>query len=241
MANRYTVRSYDTDKKVSEEDLKLILEAGLLSPSKNFLYPYRAFVLKQSSENGKAVIDYLYKKATYYDDHCLADGDIKMNHYLTALKTAPVSILFFLDGAREKENPPNVPWYELERRAARDTMIVVTAMMLQAEQLGYGTTFTAALRGDSQLVGNSELKKKLGLEAKQNPLVILSFGTPLPPEKTRPPNYKPTLVKFGCIGEPTLATTIHIGEEDGRPAMLQSIHDGPNPNRKPRWENIKEL
>jgi nitroreductase len=37
MANRYTVRSYETDKQIPEKDLKMILEAGLLAPSKNFI------------------------------------------------------------------------------------------------------------------------------------------------------------------------------------------------------------
>ncbi len=50
---RYAVKIFDKDKKISEEDLNTILEAGILSPSSLGLEPWKFIVVKNPETRAK--------------------------------------------------------------------------------------------------------------------------------------------------------------------------------------------
>ena len=193
MTSRYTVRTFKSQD-LKEEHLDQILGAGLLAPSKNKLFPYRIIVLT-NSRKGKRLKQKLWSKYTICY-HCSETGD-KIEQRINSILTAPVNIVFFLDikpEAFEKEEDLSKIRNRLIFRAARDAMISATAMMLQAEQLGYGTAFTGAN------YSMNELKKQIEVPLENTYLVTLSIGYREEPSKTIPKDYKYPKIVLDCQG-----------------------------------------
>ncbi|MBC6415077.1 MAG: nitroreductase family protein [Bdellovibrionales bacterium] len=191
MESRYTVRTFKT-KDVKKEDLDQILRAGLLSPSKNRLFPYKIVVLT-NSRRGKKLKKKLWSKyAICY--HCSETGE-KMEQRINSIITAPVNIMFFLD-LKPDVFDKNRIYTSLIKRSTRDAMIPATVMMLQAEQLGYGTAFTGVYNDKME-----EFKKELQINAENKYLVTLSIGHREELTKTNK-KHKDLLIDFDCIGKP---------------------------------------
>ena len=149
MHQRFTARTFKKDK-VKPEHMTKILEAGLLVPSKDKLFPYEIIVLTDS-EKGKEFHKTLWGEYMTYEQ-CDGEGN-KIRQYINSVRTAPVNILFVLNPkyehgvgspSRPKESE-QVNFLKTTKRAARDAMISSTAMMIQAEQLGYDTAFSASI------------------------------------------------------------------------------------------------
>jgi len=195
MKNRYTVRTFKSQN-LEKGHLDQILGAGLLAPSKNKLYPYRVIVLT-NTRKGRRLKKQLWSKYAICH-HCSETGE-PIEQRINSILTAPVNILFFLDlkpEGYEKNRPLSEIKDRLILRATRDAMIVVTAMMLQAEQLGYGTAFTGVHQD------MHKFKKLLETPEESRFLVTLSLGYKEVPAKTIPKNYKSPTIDFDCQENP---------------------------------------
>jgi nitroreductase len=109
--DRYSVRKF-SDKKVEQEKLDLILEAGRIAPTAVNFQPQRILVIKSEESLEKL------KSCTIYHFH------------------APMALLVCYD--------TNVSWkrpYDKEDMGVVDASIITTQMMLQAADLGLGTTW----------------------------------------------------------------------------------------------------
>ena len=194
MQNRYTVRTFRSQN-LKKGDLDKILNVGILAPSKNKLFPYRIVVLTNSWK-GKKLKRKLWSQYTLCY-HCNEKGE-KLEQRINSVLTAPINIIFFLDLKPEdhekSENPDEIKDI-LIFRATRDAMISATAMMLQAEQLGYGTAFTGV---NSSM---HKFKKQLKIPLTNRYLVTLSIGYKKDPLKTIPKNYKAPLIDYDCLGK----------------------------------------
>lgn len=108
---RYSVRKF-SDKKVEQEKLDLILEAGRIAPTAVNFQPQRILVIESEESLEKL------KSCTIYHFH------------------APTALLVCYD--------TNVSWkrpYDKEDMGVVDASIITTQMMLQAADLGLGTTW----------------------------------------------------------------------------------------------------
>lgn len=194
MKSRYTVRTFKPQD-LKKGHLDQILGAGLLAPSKNKIFPYRIIVLT-NSRKGKRLKRELWSKHTICY-HCSEAGD-KIEQRINSILTAPVNLVFFLDPkpeAIEKEEDLSKIRNRLIFRAARDAMISAAAMMLQAEQLGYGTAFTGVH------YSMNKFKKQLKVPLDNKYLVTLSIGYRKEPSKTIPKDYKAPKIDFDCQGQ----------------------------------------
>ena len=194
MKSRYTVRTFKPQD-LKKGHLDQILGAGLLAPSKNEIFPYRIIVLT-NSRKGKRLKRKLWSKHTICY-HCSEAGDKIVEQRINSILTAPVNIVFFLDIKPEKidrEKDLSKIKNRLIFRATRDAMISATAMMLQAEQLGYGTAFTGVN------TSMNKFKKQLKVPLGKN-LVTLSIGYRKEPSKTIPKDYKAPKIDLDCQGQ----------------------------------------
>ncbi len=109
---RYTVRKF-SERKVEQEKLELMLEAGNTAPTAKNQQPHKIYVLK--SDEALAKID-----------------DLTACRY-----GAPIVLLFTYDDTKEWRNP-----FEIEiHSGVEDVSIVATHMMLQATELDLGTAW----------------------------------------------------------------------------------------------------
>ena len=152
MFERFTVRDYDPKGTVKKEDLDLILEAGLLAPSQDFRNGWRVLVLGQSEKSMK-IRKNIWSKHAAYGGHCDENGK-PFIQVLNPLIASPVSLFFIgkdntvLPGDEKKSIDSGI---ERKKIITRDAMIAATAMMLQAEQLGYDTSFLGNLNYGPEL------------------------------------------------------------------------------------------
>lgn len=108
---RYSVRKF-SDKKVEQEKLDLILEAGRIAPTAVNFQPQRILVIE--NEEGLEKL----KSCTIYHFH------------------APMALLVCYDTNASWKRP-----YDKEDMGVVDASIITTQMMLQATNLGLGTTW----------------------------------------------------------------------------------------------------
>lgn len=114
---RYSVRKYKPDM-ITDEELKTILDAGMVAPTGCNNQPQRVYVLK--SEPAIAKIRELCRSAF----------------------NAPVVLIIALDGNADWKNP-----YEAGYRAGiQDVSIVADHMMLTAWDIGVGSCWVNAFR-----------------------------------------------------------------------------------------------
>lgn len=109
MSDRYTCRRY-SDKKISDEDILKILEAGRVAPTSHNNQPQKLYVLKSEEAKAKLFKDFEYNyKAPCYIVCAYDTEEVWRND---------------LDGNRESGDI--------------DVAIVMTHMMLMIEELGLG-------------------------------------------------------------------------------------------------------
>ncbi|MBP2656825.1 MAG: Nitroreductase family protein [Firmicutes bacterium] len=116
---RYSVRKF-SDKKVEQEKLDLILEAGRVAPTAVNYQPQRILVIENEEELAKL------KSCTKY-------------HFY-----APLALLVCYDSTASWKRP-----YDNENMGVVDASIVTTQMMLQIAELGLGTTWVGHFNPDS--------------------------------------------------------------------------------------------
>lgn len=138
---RYSVRSF-SDKPVEKEKLELILKAGQLAPTACNLQPQRILVIESPEALEKL------KKCT----PC---------HY-----NAPIVLLVCYDRAQSWKRT-----YDSEDSGAVDASIVATQMMLEAAELGLGTTWVGFF--DPALV-----RSEFSLPDNIIPVAIFPLGYP---------------------------------------------------------------
>lgn len=109
MGNRYTCRRYSNED-VKEEDLNKILEAGRIAPTSHNNQPQRIYVVRSEEAKEKLMKDFAYN----YKAPC----------YLVCGYNLDEVWRNDLDGDRESGDI--------------DVSIVITHMMLMAEELGLG-------------------------------------------------------------------------------------------------------
>lgn len=140
-AERYSLRKF-SDRPVEAEKLELILESGRNAPTAHNNQPQRIFVLQTRSALEKA------------------DGCTSMHFH------APVMLVAAYD--------PAAAWVrELDGKnhGEIDAAIAVTQMMLQAADLGLGTTYIGVFEPEKLLAAFPEM-------AGLRPIAMLPLGYP---------------------------------------------------------------
>ena len=140
-AQRYSLRKY-SDRPVEDEKLQLILQAAQSAPTAHNLQPQRIFVLRSAQALEKA-------------DACMG------SHF-----HPPVSVAVAYD--------PAVSWHretDGKDHGEIDAAIAATQMMLQAADLGLGTTYVGMFRPEELKAAFPEME---GLEI----TALLTLGYP---------------------------------------------------------------
>ncbi|EPY2274260.1 nitroreductase family protein [Clostridium sporogenes] len=150
---RYSVRNFDT-KKIEQEKLDLILKAGQLAPTAVNYQPQRILVIESNETLTKL------KTCTIY-------------HF-----NAPIALLICADKDEAWKRS-----YDGKIHADIDGSIVATHMMLQAAELGLGTT----------LVGHfdpSAIRNAFSIPTNLEPICLLPVGYPSNDAKPNPNHQK---------------------------------------------------
>lgn len=166
--SRKSVRKY-TDKHISDDDLRKILQAGRLAPSWMNSQPWK-FILVKSQEN----------------KDLLSELSLGQNH----VKTADALIVCIADeeewtkkGIAQIQNPALNPALQGENgliiRTSEQLIFAVSYMMLEAASLGISSCIIGAT--GNEITGiNQELykkvKEKLNLNDKQILSTIITLG-----------------------------------------------------------------
>jgi len=108
--NRRSIRNYTGDTNISDEEIKIILEAAMMAPSAKNTRPW-SFIVVKSDEAKKKV----------YDIH----------PYAKHISTAAIGIIVCADPASQEDICPN--YYPQDCGAA------IENILLQSLELGYGT------------------------------------------------------------------------------------------------------
>ena len=139
---RYSVRSY-SDKKVEKELLDKILEAGNIAPTAKNQQPQRIYVIE--------------------DAKMLA----KLDTLTPCRYNAPTVLIFTYNTDEDWKNPNE----EGIHAGIEDVSIVATHIMLQAAELGLGTTWC-------NMFGNTALEKAFDLPANERSVLFMDLGYP---------------------------------------------------------------
>ena len=140
MSDRYTCRRY-SEKDVKEEDLNKILEAGRVAPTSHNNQPQRIYVVKSEEAKEKLMKDFKF--------------DFKAPCYLVC-------------GYNEEEAWKN-PLDNNKDSGEVDISIVMTHMMLMAEELGLGTCWIG-------FFDPLAVKKNLDIPENVKVVAVLSLG-----------------------------------------------------------------
>ena len=244
MYDRYTVRTFDKDSKVKKDDLTKIVEAGLLSPSQNFRYGWRLLVFGDS-EKSRSIMDKVWRKYAAYKRHCDENGKPYIE-YLNAIKTAPVTLMLVgrSDAKLSLDDNNSSGSTEVDRLTIRDSMIAATAMMLQAEQLGYKTAFNSDFS-----LPKEAIKEIYGEKAKDNmsvyPIVMVGVGKPGPVFKkdelnsTNVLQAAPKINMYCEEGEAKPKPRFKVVSSDGEHAVITKDKDIGSVDRKINKEFVK--
>jgi len=140
MSDRYTCRRY-SEENVKEEDLNKILEAGRVAPTSHNNQPQRIYVIKSEEAKEKLMKDFAYN----YKAPC----------YLVCGYNVDEVWRNDLDGDRESGDI--------------DVSIVITHMMLMAEELGLGACWIGRITPEL-------VKKNLDIPENVKVVAVLSLG-----------------------------------------------------------------
>lgn len=140
MTDRYTCRRY-SEQEVSEEDLLKVLEAGRVAPTSHNNQPQKIYVVKSENAKEKLMKDFAYNyKAPCYLVCCYDINEVWKND---------------LD---ENKDSGNI-----------DVAIVMTHMMLMAEELKLGACWIGRLTPEL-------VHKNLELPENEKVVAVLSLG-----------------------------------------------------------------
>jgi len=140
MSDRYTCRRY-SEENIKEEDLNKILEAGRVAPTSHNNQPQRIYVVKSEEAKEKLMKDFAYN----YKAPC----------YLVCGYNVDEVWRNDLDGDRESGDI--------------DVSIVMTHMMLMAEELGLGACWIGRITPEL-------VKKNLDIPENVKVVAVLSLG-----------------------------------------------------------------
>jgi len=150
---RHATKEYDANKKISEEDFHLILEAGRLSPSSYGLEPWK-FLIVQSPEFRERLAkiasgaEVKLKGASHFiiilaRVDMRYDSEYIINHMKTIRKMPDNMIEMVLKGFKEFQE---TKWKMLDNErtlfdwASKQTYIALANMMTAAAQMGIDST-----------------------------------------------------------------------------------------------------
>ncbi|MGO5074947.1 nitroreductase family protein [Clostridium sporogenes] len=150
---RYSVRNFDT-KKMEQEKLDLILKAGQLAPTAVNYQPQRILVIESDEALAKL------KTCTIY-------------HF-----NAPMALLICADTDEAWERS-----YDGKSHTDIDGSIVATHMMLQAAELGLGTTWVGHF-------DPSAIRNAFNIPTNFEPICLLPVGYPSKDAKPNPNHQK---------------------------------------------------
>ena len=153
MKERYSVREFE-EKQIEKEELEKILEAGRVSPTACNIQPQRILVIQE-----KEAIEKLKKCTRYTFD-------------------APTILLVCID--------KNVSWvrkYDGKNLSDTDASIVTTHMMLEAYNLGIGSTWVCSFNPE-------KVREEFNLPENYEPVNILTMGYPKEGTKPDPMHFK---------------------------------------------------
>ena len=140
MSDRYTCRRY-SEENIKEEDLNKILEAGRVAPTSHNNQPQRIYVVKSEEAKEKLMKDFAYN----YKAPC-----------------------YLVCGYNEEEAWKN-PLDNNKDSGEVDISIVMTHMMLMAEELGLGTCWIG-------FFDPLAVKKNLDIPENVKVVAVLSLG-----------------------------------------------------------------
>lgn len=138
---RFSVRKFE-EKPVEKEALDLIIEAGRQAPTAKNIQPFKVYVLKS--------------------DEALA----KIRALTPATFNAPVVMLLCEDKANAWVNP-----FDEFNSSAMDMGIMVSHMMLEAQDLGLGTTCVCWF-------DTAKVKEEFNIPDGLQPRILLPIGHP---------------------------------------------------------------
>ena len=137
---RYSVRSY-SNKKVDAATLEKILEAGNIAPTAKNQQPQRIYVVE--------------------DPAMLA----KLDELTPCRYNAPTVLIFTYNTDEEWKNPVEAGVHA----GVEDVSIVATHILLQAAELGIGTTWC-------NMFGNTALEKAFGIPENEKSVLFMDLG-----------------------------------------------------------------
>ena len=140
MGDRYTCRRYSNED-VKEEDLNKILEAGRIAPTSHNNQPQRIYVVRSEEAKEKLMKDFAYN----YKAPC-----------------------YLVCGYNEEEAWKN-PLDNNKDSGEVDISIVITHMMLMAEELGLGACWIGRITPEL-------VKKNLNIPENVKVVAVLSLG-----------------------------------------------------------------
>jgi len=146
MSDRYACRRY-SEENIKEEDLNKILEAGRVAPTAHNEQPQRIYVVKSEEGKAKLMKDFKF--------------DFKAPCYLVCGYNEE-------DGYNEEEAWKN-PLDNNKDSGEVDISIVMTHMMLMAEELGLGTCWIG-------FFDPLAVKKNLDIPENVKVVAVLSLG-----------------------------------------------------------------
>lgn len=151
--NRCSIRQF-SQKSVEKEKLDLILEAGLLAPTACNNQPHRILVIENEESLSK-----LRKCTPYHFD-------------------APIVLLICYDNSQSWKRS-----FDGKDSGDIDASIVTTHLMLQATELGLGTTWVGHFNPDT-------IKKEFSIPENITPVALLPLGYPAADATPNPLHYK---------------------------------------------------
>lgn len=153
---RRTIRAYNTDKQLPQEDLDLILEAGLYAPTAHNEQPWYFTVVQN-----KVLLEEINLKA----NEIMAKSE---NEWLQGLGKNPAF--------RATYNAPTVIFVSAKENAMAaqtDCALAIQNMMLTAESLGIGSVFVGLLW---PYLHQDETGTTLKLPEGYKPMHAVAFG-----------------------------------------------------------------
>ncbi len=181
--NRKSVRSY-SEKPVSDEDIKSILQAGIMAPSWVNVQPWQFIVVKKQEHK-----DILSEASGGQKQVSSASAVICCVADMTAWETPKFSKVMEKQGKNSATreyilsspilNPANLGEYETLIRTIEQMPYAIGYMTLRAEELGIGCCIIGALSNELTTKDKNNLisvKEMLGLNDKQILLSLITLG-----------------------------------------------------------------
>ena len=181
--NRKSVRSY-SEKPVSDEDIKSVLQAGIMAPSWVNVQPWQFIVVKKQEHK-----DILSEASGGQKQVSSASAVICCVADMTAWETPKFSKVMEKQGKNSATreyilsspilNPANLGEYETLIRTIEQMPYAIGYMTLRAEELGIGCCIIGALSNELTTKDKNNLisvKEMLGLNDKQILLSLITLG-----------------------------------------------------------------